>query len=581
MNRLRSKTLRLLNRSQLLSVIPSLLGFLVIVFFFTLVFLTLCGPFSLRGLPGLSLRHYEKPLVWFVTLWGLRLVLVNINAKKRGPAKGGSVGALDLSSFDERKWRYICELTLIATLVNWEHFHPTVAVHGYPDYLNFIDLHPTKSLTVNLLLNKVTAILLAMAIYLACKEFVGQTTGVVAALLCIFYPLNNNNIGVFAAENIFAAGCFFAFYLSAKVIEKNGATTGLLIGALLTCLALHPLGYLVVGVVLLLFATMGGFRSAGRKRVFLALATPVAASAVWYAALGKPVMEGIGWKFAIHSSAGKSGMLTQYAELIERVVPYPLALWVMIAGLGLALLPWIWPPAHDSTRRRLFIGGCLLLFVALTWSALSASQMYLNYVTLVMPFWYVLSGVAIAWPLTFRIFSAELLDRNISILVAVFLVLSLVGHDRQDGVLVSRQYYSLWDLGRNKELGQIVEDAQANSRYSFSMPGGDKEGCAISGPNQVFFPGQYRCVFRLKVGPPEAETAGNLGREVGRLEVAAVDGGLALASLTLRAEQMTPPGDYSDYPLDFELASAERIAFRVWTKGRVDLWFDSVKALKR
>jgi hypothetical protein len=562
-------------------VIPSLLGVVVIVFFFALVFFSLCGPFSLKGAHGLSLRHYEKPLVWFVTLWGLRLVLVNINARKRGPAKEGSVGALDLSSFDERKWRYICALTLVATLVNWEHFHPTVAVHGYPDYLNFIDFHPTKSLTVNLLLNKGTAILLAMAIYLSCKEFVGQTAGVVAALLCIFYPLNNNNIGVFAAENIFVAGCLFAFYLSAKVIEKNGATTGLLMGVLLTCLALHPVGHFVVAVVLLLFAAMGGFRSAGRKRVFLALATPVVASAVWYAALGKPMMEGIGWKFAIHSSAGTSGMLTQYAELIGRVVPYPLALWVMIAGLGLALLPWMWRPAHDSTRRRLLIGGCLLLFVGLTWSALSASQMYLNYVALLMPFWYVFSAVGVAWLLTCRIFSTETLDRNISILLAIFLLMLLVSHDRQDGVIITRQHYSLWDVGKNKELGEIIEDAQAESGYSFAIPQGNEEGCAISGPNQVFFPGKYRCVFRLKVRPTEAKTAGNLGREVGRLEVVAVDGGLALASLVLRAEQMAPPSAYADYPLDFELTSAERIAFRVWTKARVGLSFDSVKVLKR
>jgi len=292
-------------------------------------------------------------------------------------------------------------------------------------------------------------------------------------------------------------------------------------------------------------------------------------------------MRGLGTNLGRLSAITEPRLLTTYGVLIKQLRPYPLIPVMMSAGLVFCIVPGIWREAGNASGRRLFIACSLSFCMVILFVASHDRGVRFNYLALLMPFWYIFSGAGIAWLLTSRIFSGQLLDRNLSILLSVFLAVTVVAWYDQDNLILSRRRYTLWDLYKDGRRGRIVEDAEAGLGYCYSMGPGGEGQCVVFGPYHVLFPGKYHCEFRLKLGLDVEQIGKDLDKEVGHLDVAARAGALIVAERPIRAQDMVPLGKYRSLAIDFELSCLEKVEYRVWTKGRGGLCFDSVKITRR
>lgn len=121
-----------------------------------------------------------------------------------------------------------------------------------------------------------------------------------------------------------------------------------------------------------------------------------------------------------------------------------------------------------------------------------------------------------------------------------------------------------------QQTGTIIFDKTIGRKVYNAVPGRDKPGFLIYGPYSGFFPGTYRCYFRLKYNGSSNGTTG------ARIEAVRFSRGnqdiLAMTELT----EATPDDTYGDYYLDFEITKWEQLEFRVYYFGIGEISVDKV-----
>lgn len=109
---------------------------------------------------------------------------------------------------------------------------------------------------------------------------------------------------------------------------------------------------------------------------------------------------------------------------------------------------------------------------------------------------------------------------------------------------------------------------RAGGNVAVAAAGRDGPGFLCFGPYQAFPPGDYLARFRLRRGAA--------GAAPGRVEVAADQGRLLLASAELSHELLPADRAWHDVALAFSLAEPQRLETRVWFTGAADLEADVV-----
>jgi len=124
--------------------------------------------------------------------------------------------------------------------------------------------------------------------------------------------------------------------------------------------------------------------------------------------------------------------------------------------------------------------------------------------------------------------------------------------------------------GLYHQTGQIVLDKTLNRKVFNAVPGRDKLGFLVFGPFQSFFPGSYRCYFRLKYG------GSNTGKPGARIEVVRSLKETQEVLVMTELSKSTAVQTYQDYYLDFEVSKRERLEFRVFFYGTNEISLDKI-----
>jgi len=125
--------------------------------------------------------------------------------------------------------------------------------------------------------------------------------------------------------------------------------------------------------------------------------------------------------------------------------------------------------------------------------------------------------------------------------------------------------------------GRTVRDVLAsNAEAVFAKAGKDRNGCIISGRQQVFPKGSYKVTFRLKVGntPMDAEVA-----HLVVLGYTALGKRREIVRKNVYGRDFTKSGEYQDVTLSYTLKKTMRTEFLVYYTGVADLWCDYVYIL--
>ncbi|MBI5522262.1 MAG: hypothetical protein HY910_06505 [Desulfarculus sp.] len=143
---------------------------------------------------------------------------------------------------------------------------------------------------------------------------------------------------------------------------------------------------------------------------------------------------------------------------------------------------------------------------------------------------------------------------------------------RQTGRLVDDPAASGWGLMFKAQAAPMAplgpRNPRAGGNVASAKAGLDAPGFLCFGPYQAFPPGDYLARFRLR--------RGGGSESPGRVEIAADQGRVLVASAELATELLPADGAWHDLALPFSLAEPQRLETRVWYSGADDLSADVV-----
>ena len=108
--------------------------------------------------------------------------------------------------------------------------------------------------------------------------------------------------------------------------------------------------------------------------------------------------------------------------------------------------------------------------------------------------------------------------------------------------------------------GKVVLDVDASGgRARYAGEEAEGEVHSVFGPWQLFSPGRYKIIFRIKGNPSY------LGKDFARIEVTADKGQEMISNRMINGDEVT--ADYSDYEIHFAISSLKQLEFRIATFG--------------
>jgi hypothetical protein len=141
---------------------------------------------------------------------------------------------------------------------------------------------------------------------------------------------------------------------------------------------------------------------------------------------------------------------------------------------------------------------------------------------------------------------------------------------------------SVWESERlSHNTGAATDDPDAHDRKAWqAMPGKHPKGTHIVwGPYEELPPGRYAVFFRLKAeGRGDAPVA---KLDVFNFWLARESQDATYAQRTLRASDLSAPGRYTDYRIDFEHGKTGKVEYRVWWPGDSPLSVDRIVVFRR
>lgn len=125
------------------------------------------------------------------------------------------------------------------------------------------------------------------------------------------------------------------------------------------------------------------------------------------------------------------------------------------------------------------------------------------------------------------------------------------------------------------QTGKVVFDDNLGREIYNALPGRDAPGFLVFGPYSVFFPGNYRSCFRIKINGEEGVKAGNIevARSIDKKSNIEVLAGTDL-------EKKSSVASFQDYCVDFELKEWSRLELRVFYTGTNELSLDRIKVIE-
>jgi hypothetical protein len=127
-------------------------------------------------------------------------------------------------------------------------------------------------------------------------------------------------------------------------------------------------------------------------------------------------------------------------------------------------------------------------------------------------------------------------------------------------------YYLLMDETALMQ-GKLVARPAVRGNVTLAVPGKDKPGYLVFGPNRFFPSGKYKARFRIKAG------AVNPQQELGRIEMIG-DRKTILKQKMIYGRDMDKFPSWTDIPLEFEIPKSGEIGFRVYYSGGSRLQFN-------
>lgn len=156
----------------------------------------------------------------------------------------------------------------------------------------------------------------------------------------------------------------------------------------------------------------------------------------------------------------------------------------------------------------------------------------------------------------------------------------------KEDVLVNdnKTYYSMPVIYRTggrllQQTGKITVDSVTGREVYHAVSGQDAAGFLVYGPYAGYFPGKYRCYFRIKYG---GNGNGN-GNELkgARIEVVRFANDKPDVLVTTELSEGSPDPTYHDYYLEFEIDKWEQLEFRVFFYGNYEISLDKIVVSKR
>lgn len=120
-------------------------------------------------------------------------------------------------------------------------------------------------------------------------------------------------------------------------------------------------------------------------------------------------------------------------------------------------------------------------------------------------------------------------------------------------------------------VGSIAKDSEASGGEAAFGKRGSGEGWLLYGPYRTYPSGEYKALFRLKIGDEPAKGEGT--QEVAFIDISTRISKDVLNRRVITRKDFTRTG-YHDFILPFSLASPQILEFRVYYLNRLDLWVD-------
>ncbi|MBI5198898.1 MAG: hypothetical protein HZA09_02655, partial [Nitrospirae bacterium] len=121
-------------------------------------------------------------------------------------------------------------------------------------------------------------------------------------------------------------------------------------------------------------------------------------------------------------------------------------------------------------------------------------------------------------------------------------------------------------------IGSVIKDVDVSGGEAAYGKRGSGEGWLQYGPYRTYPTGEYIAMFRLKIGNKVSE------REVAVIDISSRLSERVLNKKVINARDFQGRG-YQDFILPFRLSSPQSLEFRVYFKGKADLWVDYVYIL--
>jgi len=122
------------------------------------------------------------------------------------------------------------------------------------------------------------------------------------------------------------------------------------------------------------------------------------------------------------------------------------------------------------------------------------------------------------------------------------------------------------------QTGRIVSDTAASGGQAIQgVVEADQAGWLAYGPYELFPEGDFRIRFTLKRG------ARTTNPSVAFVEITDVPAEVIMGRRDIQVTDLAEPGQYKEFSLEFTNPKWQKLVFRIYFQGTVDLWLDRVE----
>ncbi len=537
------------------------LKFLISLTLFIAAFGFFCGPIVIKTGHRIKLPGYPTFAAVCILLWLLRLIYLSIR-KYPGDHSVDFLTSI-AEAFGRRPLLASAVLIFISTALRFRElqaaFKPIMTRHLLLD-----DRLLTTMPLLNIIIAKLSMIVLVFAIFKFIDRLSGKVPALTAAVLVAAFPFNSGNYGFFYVETSFCALCIASLYF---LFSERRSTAYIGTALFAVACVLHPAGY---GLLL----PLAGFLVIRKKpsafpwkRLLMLVIAALALSAIWYLVLRQSLLDLLG-----NVREWRGYEFPVFLPLMKRLFKNKAVIFLICAGIALSIATLFRKRSEDKPQVINLLTAAALTML---WWTIERNDFSLSAIAVVMPILLIVGAYPLTLLNTRRFFTRTLFDKNVAaFLTAMAVAYFMVMYDFEKTMRATADY-SIFEMGPFRKRDKMLPDDDAELGYSIAFKK-SRKGILMFGPYHYMLPGKYEVRFRLRPGPAE-HTNGIC--HVADFEVKSNGGHNLIAELRIEFENEYA-GGYKEFVVPFKLDHLEEVEFCLSGTQKADIYLDNIHVFR-